>query len=72
MNKYCLSFSSNGIKQIHVYSPDVIGNELQAQSIAYGGIKLWYEQQNLPVPESVQDVRYVDQYDYQWDVLPLK
>ncbi len=71
---YKVSFLWRKTQTIVITSPDVPENELAAEAIAYGGIKLWFEKQGLPVPPFVSHVRYVDtdKIPYEWEVLPLK
>lgn len=71
MNAYEVSFFFKGTKIVSIKSPDIIQNATQAQSIAYGGIKCWFEQQGLPVPEFVRNVHYIGSEEYQWEILPL-
>ena len=72
MKAYEVSFFFEGTKTISIPSPDTIQNATQAQGIAYGGIKRWFEQQGQPVPEFVRNVQYAGAKEYQWDILPLK
>ena len=72
MNTYQVSFSLNGVTQISIESSDVIENTLQAEAIAIGGIKQWFQEQVLPVPDFVRNVYYIGAEEYQWDILPLK
>ena len=71
MKAYEVSFFFEGTKTISIDSPDTITNLVQAENLAYGGIKLWFEQQGLPIPELVRNVEYVGFNEYQWDILPL-
>lgn len=72
MNEYPVSFFWKGKISFVIFSPDLINDKTKAEGLIWGGIRKWFEDKNLPMPEFVRNVQYEGKKEYQWDVLPLQ
>lgn len=73
MNSINFSFFWEGQqRKAHFFTNDEPLDEVQISALVYGAIKLWFLNQNLPLPEVVRNIKIDDGEKYHWRTMKIK
>lgn len=70
---YEITFLWKGkMKKISVTTEKVLPNKDEAENIAWGAIRGWFESEKISIPEYIRNVQFVGIKEFHWDVITLK
>ncbi|MDE7460115.1 MAG: hypothetical protein K2M85_03405 [Paramuribaculum sp.] len=73
MIDFKLNFFYEGKEEsISAYAEKEPNDGLEANVIAWGAIRLWFDQRGIDMPNFVRNVQYTGSTKYTWDIMPTK
>lgn len=71
-NKFTVKFYWDGHEYMTHYFAEILPkDESEANVLAWGAIRKWFEDQNLSIPKLVRNVSYFGDETYNWDAMSL-